>query len=216
AGATLEDRCSQRGGSRWRRRCRSGRAGPHGTSWTDLLSTREGSDALARLLRRYDQDPVVALAAGQPVIVEELQQRQDMLAARSGEIARSGDGDRPSGLELGDDRISEVSDRVREEDRLGPDADELSPLGASHGDERTSSRGTPARSGERRCAAASPRSTRVASASNPSRPTSASPSGTAWPFATSSAIAACRSVASRPLLVPASSGVRGTSSAARS
>ena len=55
-----------------------------------------------------------------------------MLAARSGEIARSGDGDRPSGLELRDDRISEVSDRVREEDRLGPDADELSPLGESH------------------------------------------------------------------------------------
>src|SRR5919201_513486 len=88
----------------------------------------ERADATAGRIRSEDEDTVIALTARDAVIVEIAEQRQHVLTARAGEIARARDCDRLRRYKLVDDRVREARHGVGEEDRFGADADDVAAL----------------------------------------------------------------------------------------
>src|SRR5216683_2064939 len=99
-----------------------------GTSRTFLLLPDERADAGTSRVGSDHEDTFIALTARDAVVIEELQERQHMLAARTAEIARPRDGDRARHRELRDDRLRELRDRLGQEHRLGADAHQIAPL----------------------------------------------------------------------------------------
>ena len=85
--------------------------------------------ALSGVVGIEHEDTVVAAPARQAVIVEELQEREDVLAARRGEVAGAGHGDRAVLRELADHRVAESRHRIGQEHGLGADPHELATFG---------------------------------------------------------------------------------------
>ena len=88
----------------------------------------ERADPGASRVRCDDEDTVVALTACEAVIVEVLEQREHVFAARSGQIARARHGDRRCRAQLGHDKVREARDGLGKKNRISPDPDQIATL----------------------------------------------------------------------------------------